>query len=163
MSSATKTRSSIAIAACVAALVLSLFWGRVPAELGPCSFEDLGDGPENPYGIGPLGTCVQGPSALVSILQLAIAVLAVATVAVLASQMVSRRQWLVGALAAAASAWVGLVAMQIVMAQVFQVDYLQLLAASAVVGVVFFAFGAVVVWAWRKWRPNTSLERTRER
>jgi hypothetical protein len=95
-------------------------------------------------------------------LQLAIAVLALATVAVLASQMVSRRQWLVGALAAAVSAWVGLVAMQIVMAQIFQVAYLQLLAAFAVVGVVFFAFGAVVVWAWRKWRPNTSFERTRE-
>ena len=163
MSSATKTRSAIAIAACIAALVLSLLWGRVPAELGPCSFEEPGDGLENPYGIGALGTCVQGPSALVSMLQLAIAVLALTTVAVLASQMVSRRQWLVGALAAAASAWVGLVAMQIVIAQILQVDYLQLLAASAVVWVVFFAFGAVVVWAWRKWRPNTSLERTRAR
>jgi len=163
MSSATKTRSAIAIAACVAALVLSLFWGRVLVELGPCSFEEPGDGIENPYGIGALGTCVQGPSALISMVQLAIAVLALATVAVLASQMVSRRQWLVGALAAAASAWVGLLAMQIVKAQIFKVDYLQFLAASAVVWLVFFAFGAVVVWAWRKWWPNSSLERTRER
>ena len=162
MSNATKTRSAIAIAACVAALVLSLVWGRVPVELGPCSFDELGDGPENPYGIGALGTCVQRPSALVSMIQLAIAVLAIATAAVLASQMVSRRQWLVGAIAAAVSAWVGLVAMHIVMAQIFQVDYVQLLAASAVVLVLFFAFGAFVVWAWRKWRPNTSSGRTRE-
>ena len=126
MSGPTKSRSALAIAACVAVLVLSLFWGRVPAELGPCFFEEPGDGSENPYG---LGTCVQGSSALVSTIQLAIAVLAIATVAVLASQLVSSRQWLAGALAAAASAWIGLVAMEIVMAQVFRVDYLQLLGA----------------------------------
>jgi hypothetical protein len=159
MGGATKTRSAFAIAACVAALVLSILWGRVPAELGPCSFEELGDGSENPYG---LGTCVQGPSALVSMIQLAVAVLAIATVAVLASQLASRRQWLVGALSAALSGWIGLVAVQIVAAQIFRVDYLQLLGASAIVGAVFFAFGAFVVWAWRKWRPNKSLERTRE-
>jgi hypothetical protein len=159
MSAASSTRLGLAIAACVGVLVLAILWDEVPAVIEPCSSENLG-GSEQPYS---MGTCLRRPSAVVIILKLTISFFAVAAVAVLAAMMASKRTLIAGGTAAALSGLIGLTTVQALSAQVFDIGYLPTLDAAVIVSLVFFLFGAFVVWGWRKWWPNNSLERTRER
>jgi hypothetical protein len=158
MNVARGTRLGLAIAGCVGVLVLTILWNEVPATIGPCSGGAFDD-PKNPYG---LGTCLRGPPMPVVLLKLAIAFIAIAGVAALAANASRKRRRIAGGGAAALSALAGLVTVQAVSAQVFDVGYFPSADAVAIVGTTFFLFGAAVVWGLDTRWPNKSLERTRE-
>jgi hypothetical protein len=150
MSVAYRLRLALAIAACVIVLVLTLMWRSVPAVLEPCPYDS-----EHPF---LLGTCLRGPSTVELILKLTIALLAIATIAVLAARAAPKRKPIAGAIAAALSALVGLTTLQAISRQVFAVGYVPPVEAIGVVGGAFFLFGALVVWVIQKWRPNKRFE-----
>lgn len=151
MSAARGIRFALAITGCVGVLVLAILWNEVPATIGPCSGGAFDD-PENPYG---LGTCLQGPSMPVMLLKLVVAFLAIAGAAVLAANAAQERRRTAGGGAAAISALAGLVTVQLVSRQVFDVGYLPSIEAFTIVRTTFFLFGAGVVWGFDRWRLTT--------
>jgi len=97
----------------------------------------------------------------VAILKLVFSLLAIAGAAVFTAKRASRLKVIAGATAASLCALVGLQARHAVDAQVFDVGYVPSLLAVAIVGGLFFLFGALVAWGTERWWPNKSLERTR--
>jgi hypothetical protein len=154
MTLSSSIRLGLGFAACVAALILATLWGEVPARFGPCP-ED----PANPYMIAH---CLLGPPPLVVALKLAISLLAIAGPAVLAARAAPAFKVIAGAVATSFSSLFGLLARHAVMAQTFDVGSMPSLNVVAIVGCIFFLFGALVAWATARWWPNNSLERTRD-
>ena len=146
MGTAHGLRLSLAIAAWVLVLVLTLMWRAAPVVFESCPYE-----PDHPYS---LGTCIRQPSTVERILKVTISLFAVASIAVLAARAARKRKIIAGATAAALTALVGLVTFQAILTQVFTVGFVPPVEAIVAVGGVFFLFGALVVWVTQTSWPN---------
>jgi len=154
MTLAGSIRLGLGFLGCVAALMFAIAWGQVPARYGPCPQD-----PANPYG---LSTCLLGPPALVVVLKLAVALIAIAGAAVLASRAAPKLKVTIGAAAASICSLFGLLAVNAVVAQTFKGGIAPSLQAVVAVSCTFFLFGALVAWVTARWWPSNSLERARE-
>jgi len=158
MRAAVHWRLLIGVMACILVLIAAIMVFEVPAVLEECFGTPEGF-PENPYA---MGTCVRRPPLPVAVLKLVIALLAISGASVIAARGVSRFKVVTGATAAAISSFFGLVARNVVDAQIFQIPYLPSPSKLAIVGCSFFLFGALVAWATGRWWPNRSIGRVRE-
>jgi len=144
--------------ACIIVLVSAIVVFEVPAVLEECFGTPEGY-PDNPYS---MGTCIRKPPLPVAVLKLVIALLAISGASVIATRGVSRFKVVAGATTASTSSFFGLVARNVVDAQIFEIAYLPSLSKSAIVGCAFFLFGALVAWATERWWPNHRIERAHE-
>ena len=158
MRTAINWRPLIGVMACIIVLVFAITLFEVPAVLEECFGTPEGY-PENPYS---MGTCLRKPTLPVTVLKLVIALLAISGASVIAARGVSRFKVIAGATAASISSFFGLVARNVVDAQIFEITYLPSPSKLAIVGCSFFLFGALAAWATERWWPNRSIERVHE-
>src|SRR3954452_4387210 len=116
MRTAIHWRPLIGVMACIIVLVAAIMVFEVLAVLEECFGTPEGF-PENPYS---MGTCIRRPALPLAILKLVIALLAISGASVIAARGVSRFKVVAGATAATISSFFGLVARNVVDAQIFQ-------------------------------------------
>jgi hypothetical protein len=158
------SRVAAAVVMAAAVLVATVLWNEMPGSYVECSNDVPAatdpNAPVQPYSIVDCSRVVPISERIVKVL---IALLALSGVAFVANSVVAKGKVLTGATACAATAVLALVSLSFVYADVRGELSFPHPVAILTFGITSAIIGAVASWALTKWRPNNSLERTRDR
>jgi hypothetical protein len=147
-------KGAVAIASCIAVLVLTALWNEYPPHVREPVASDAA-----PYGVTDQ---VRIPSKTEAVSKIAIYLVSLAGVAAYVSTTVQRRKILIGAAASTTCALLAITVVEAILASAYDVTWVP--RADATILIVCTAsllLGAGASWV-AQWRPNKSFERTRE-
>jgi hypothetical protein len=152
----------IAIALGAAIVVPTILWNDYPGSGPKPTLEYEGEpalGVERPLAIVHY---YREPPPYEIAVKIVTSLLVLMAVAAIAAAQTQRRKIAVGAMAAALVAFAVTFALRAIAAPTLQISYFPSLSTLAVNAAIGALLGALAAWAYGRWWPNKSLERTRE-
>jgi hypothetical protein len=144
---------TLAIVACGAVLSWAALWREYPGTVVDQCVGHNGPGISHCGYLAPLNE---------RIIRISVAVSAVCALAMFSAWRLPRAKVVLSAAACTVSAWIALGSLFLAIYDAFGEVRLPSLAGLLLAGMPTATLGAVVAWAFLRWWPNKSLERTRE-
>ena len=153
---------AIAMLVCAAALSVIVLWNEMPGSVVDCPSGEPPANSDDAVGPYTIHHCFRVVPAIERVIKVVTAMIAFSGLAYVSVSAARRAKVLVGAGACAASAVSAWLVLSYVHGRVLGTWLVPALLPFVTVCAIAGAFGTLASWAFARWWPNKSLERTRE-